>query len=489
MLFFKPAEEVQADLSCLPRHIAIIMDGNGRWARKRGLPRTAGHAAGAETFRTIATYCKEIGLEYLTVYAFSTENWKRPAEEVGAIMGLLKKYLLEAIGQMERDRVKMEFFGDLSPLPQELRDLCQRTREISTHYEGCQVNICLNYGGRDELLRAARAYAQECLEGKADPNHLSEAQFSGYLFSRGVPDPDLIIRPSGELRLSNFLPWQSAYSEFYFTDVLWPDLSVVLAPLFFVILFFLPPVYLAVLMAAICALASYELLRATGVAHHNGLYGFTAAAAAAIPLGQWLGRGALVAGIAAVLLVVTLFYIAIRLYDEEQAIRVEVVLLCFFGGLMIPMALSTLVVLKGMEHGRYLVLLPVLCAFLTDGGAYFAGVFLGKHRGITKVSPNKSLEGYIGGILSGALFLLLYGVILRQFAGLEVSLPVMAVYGLLGSAVTELGDLSFSLIKRQFGIKDYGNLLPGHGGMLDRFDSMTFAAPTLLILVTLLPAF
>ena len=164
-------------------------------------------------------------------------------------------------------------------------------------------------------------------------------------------------------------------------------------------------------------------------------------------------------------------------------------LLCFFGGLMIPMALSTLVVLKGMEHGRYLVLLPVLCAFLTDGGAYFAGVFLGKHRGITKVSPNKSLEGYIGGILSGALFLLLYGVILRQFAGLEVSLPVMAVYGLLGSAVTELGDLSFSLIKRQFGIKDYGNLLPGHGGMLDRFDSMTFAAPTLLILVTLLPAF
>ena len=256
--------------------------------------------------------------------------------------------------------------------------------------------------------------------------------------------------------------------------------SVVLAPLFFVILFFLPPVYLAVLMAAICALASYELLRATGVAHHNGLYGFTAAAAAAIPL---------VAGIAAVLLVVTLFYIAIRLYDEEQAIRVEDVLLCFFGGLMIPMALSTLVVLKGMEHGRYLVLLPVLCAFLTDGGAYFAGVFLGKHRGITKVSPNKSLEGYIGGILSGALFLLLYGVILRQFAGLEVSLPVMAVYGLLGSAVTELGDLSFSLIKRQFGIKDYGNLLPGHGGMLDRFDSMTFAAPTLLILVTLLPAF
>ena len=217
--------QIQADLSRLPRHIAIIMDGNGRWAKKRGLPRTAGHAAGAETFRTIATYCKDIGLDYLTVYAFSSENWKRPEEEVGAIMGLLKKYLLEAIGQMERDRVKMEFFGDLSPLTPELRELCERTREISRHYEGCQVNICLNYGGRDELVRAAKAFAQDCAAGKADPNHLSAEEFGAYLYSRGVPDPDLVIRTSGELRLSNFLLWQAAYSEFYITDVLWPDFS------------------------------------------------------------------------------------------------------------------------------------------------------------------------------------------------------------------------------------------------------------------------
>ena len=225
MAFFKQKQTVQVDFAHLPRHVAIIMDGNGRWAKKRGLPRTAGHAAGAENFRTIATYCKEIGLEYLTVYAFSTENWKRPEEEVSAIMGLLKKYLLEAIGQMERDKVKMEFFGDLSPLSQELRDLCEQTRRISKRYDGCQVNICLNYGGRDEILRAARAYALDCVEGRADPNHLTQENFSGYLFSRGVPDPDLIIRPSGELRLSNFLLWESAYAEFYFTDVLWPDFS------------------------------------------------------------------------------------------------------------------------------------------------------------------------------------------------------------------------------------------------------------------------
>ena len=228
MAFFSQKTEsvpTEVDFSRLPKHIAIIMDGNGRWAKKQSRPRTVGHAAGAENFRTIATYCKEIGIDYLTVYAFSTENWKRPADEVGAIMGLLKKYLLEAIGQMERDRVKMEFFGDLSLLAPELRELCERTREISRHYEGCQVNICLNYGGRDELVRAAQAFAQDCIDGRADPNHLSQEQFGGYLFSKGIPDPDLVIRPSGELRLSNFLLWQSAYAEFYFTDVLWPDFS------------------------------------------------------------------------------------------------------------------------------------------------------------------------------------------------------------------------------------------------------------------------
>ena len=224
-LFKKQTNMPKADLEHLPRHIAIIMDGNGRWAKRRGLPRTAGHAAGAETFRTVATYAKDIGLEYLTVYAFSTENWKRPQEEVDAIMNLLEKYLHEAIGRMAKDKVKMAFFGDLSPMTPKLRDLCRQTEEISKGYDGCQVNICLNYGGRDEIIRAARAYAADCAEGKKDPNHLTERDFGSYLFSAGVPDPDLVIRPSGEVRISNFLLWQSAYAEFYFTDVLWPDFT------------------------------------------------------------------------------------------------------------------------------------------------------------------------------------------------------------------------------------------------------------------------
>ena len=222
-LFKKKREEVRLDESALPRHVAIIMDGNGRWAKRRGLPRTAGHAAGAETFRTIATYCKDLGLDYLTVYAFSTENWKRPPEEVRAIMGLLEKYLHEAIETMARDKIKMAFFGDLSPLSPKLQTLCRETEEISKGYEGFQANICLNYGGRDEIVRAARAFAADCAAGRADPNHLTEDAFGGYLYSAGIPDPELIIRPSGEERLSNFLLWQCAYSEFYFTDVLWPD--------------------------------------------------------------------------------------------------------------------------------------------------------------------------------------------------------------------------------------------------------------------------
>ena len=213
----------QVDMSRLPRHIAIIMDGNGRWAKQRGLPRTAGHKVGAEVFRKIATYCKDLGVEYLTVYAFSTENWKRPAEEVSTIMGLLKQYMLEAIDSMERDRIRLKFFGDLSAIAPELQEMVERTNAISAQIDGFQANICLNYGGRDELLRAARAFAADCTAGKCQPEELTEDAFGNYLFSAGIPDPELIIRPSGEVRLSNFLLWQCAYSEFYFCDTLWPD--------------------------------------------------------------------------------------------------------------------------------------------------------------------------------------------------------------------------------------------------------------------------
>jgi undecaprenyl diphosphate synthase len=207
----------------VPVHIAIIMDGNGRWAKKRGLPRTAGHAAGAESFRRIANYAKSIGLKYLTVYVFSTENWRRSPEEVTSIMELLERYLREAISDMDKNQVRFCFFGDMTRLSPELQEEARVTAERSLKYEGVQVNFCINYGGRDEILRAARLFAQKCADGSCRPEELSEECFDELLYSAGVPDPDLIIRPSGELRTSNFLLWQSAYSEYYFTEVLWPD--------------------------------------------------------------------------------------------------------------------------------------------------------------------------------------------------------------------------------------------------------------------------
>ncbi|MBQ1372204.1 MAG: isoprenyl transferase [Oscillospiraceae bacterium] len=222
MAFFTKKTE-KTGVSNVPTHIAIIMDGNGRWAKKRGLPRSAGHKVGAEAFRGIANYAKEIGLQYLTVYAFSTENWKRSEEEVNAIMELLEKYLRELLRDMDKNRVRFCFFGDLSPLSAALREEAAEVAERSRQYEGVQVNFCLNYGGRDEILRAARTFAAKCAAGEAKPEDLSEADFSNLLWSAGVPDPDLVIRPSGEQRISNFLLWQSAYAEYYFTDTLWPD--------------------------------------------------------------------------------------------------------------------------------------------------------------------------------------------------------------------------------------------------------------------------
>ena len=208
-----------------PRHIAIIMDGNGRWAKQRGLPRTAGHAAGAETFRTIANYCRTLGVEYLTVYAFSTENWKRSTEEIGGIMKLLAKYLREAMADMEKNHVRFRFWGDLSRLSPELQKLCMDAQNRSASFDDVQVNFCLNYGGRDEIVRAARDLAERARTGELDPADITEDLFAQSLYSAGVPDPELVIRPSGEKRLSNFLPWQTVYSEFVYMNVLWPNFT------------------------------------------------------------------------------------------------------------------------------------------------------------------------------------------------------------------------------------------------------------------------
>jgi len=209
----------------IPGHVALILDGNGRWAKKRGLPRTMGHKEGCVTVEKTVEIAARMGIRYLTVYGFSTENWKRSAEEVGALMQLFRYYMVRLLKIASANNVRVRMIGDRSRFAPDIIEGINRLERETADNTGLTFVIAVNYGGRDEILRAARAYALDCVEGRADPNHLTQENFSGYLFSRGVPDPDLIIRPSGELRLSNFLLWQSAYAEFYFTDVLWPDFT------------------------------------------------------------------------------------------------------------------------------------------------------------------------------------------------------------------------------------------------------------------------
>ncbi len=204
----------------VPTHIAIIMDGNGRWAKKRSLPRNAGHAAGAKTFKDIARYCNKIGIKYLTVYAFSTENWKRPKQEVDGIMNLLRDYLKDAVN-FKAENIKLKFIGDFEPLDNDIRELIVADEKESENATGLQVNIALNYGGRDEIVHAVRDIVKKGI----DVADITEQTISEHLYTADMPDPDLIIRPSGEYRLSNYLIWQSAYAEYWFSDVLWPDFS------------------------------------------------------------------------------------------------------------------------------------------------------------------------------------------------------------------------------------------------------------------------
>lgn len=225
MAIFGINKKEQLDFSdiILPEHIGIIMDGNGRWAKKRGLPRKAGHSAGAKTFRKITRYCSDIGIKYLTVYAFSTENWKRPVDEVNALMNLFKSYLEEALEDFKDDSIVVKFIGDKSKFSDDLRNLMIENEESSKSRDGMVLNIAMNYGSRDEIVRAVKNICTDTQNGKIDIANIDEQLISSYLYTAGQPDPDLIIRPSGEYRISNFLLWQSAYTEFVIMNKLWPD--------------------------------------------------------------------------------------------------------------------------------------------------------------------------------------------------------------------------------------------------------------------------
>ena len=209
----------------VPQHIAIILDGNGRWAKSKGMPRNYGHAQGSKNVERICEEAWRMGIKYLTVYAFSTENWNRPDSEVSALMTLLRNYMKTCLKTAAKNDMKIRVIGDIQPLDNDIKNRISELESATVNNGGLNFTIALNYGSRDELIRAARKMAQDCADGKLEADDIDESVFESYLDTHGIPDPDLMIRTSGEQRLSNYLLWQLAYSEFYFTDVPWPDFT------------------------------------------------------------------------------------------------------------------------------------------------------------------------------------------------------------------------------------------------------------------------
>lgn len=215
--------EVPLDMERLPRHVAIIMDGNGRWAVQRNQPRLFGHKAGAQSVQSVVETAREIGIEVLTLYAFSSENWNRPEQEVSGLMSILQNYLSKELSRMLANSIQLRCVGDIERLPDKTRNQLQEAIDATAGNKELVLNLALSYGGRDELARAARLLAADCLAGELKPEQITPAHLERYLYTAGLPDPDLLIRTGGEARLSNFLLWQVSYAEIYFTEVMWPD--------------------------------------------------------------------------------------------------------------------------------------------------------------------------------------------------------------------------------------------------------------------------
>lgn len=219
----KEKESIKSNF--LPSHIGIIMDGNRRWAKSKNLPISSGHTKGAEVFKKLALYCNKIGLKHLTVYAFSTENWKRSQEEISALMLLFKKYLKMVMEEFKNENIRIKFIGDISKFSEDIRSMIETIESETKNRTGLNLNIAMNYGGRAEIIRAVRNISKKIMEKKLEPEDITEELVGKNLYTTGQGDVDLIIRTAGEQRISGFLPWQSVYAEFYFTDTLWPDFS------------------------------------------------------------------------------------------------------------------------------------------------------------------------------------------------------------------------------------------------------------------------
>ena len=459
----------------IPNHVAIILDGNGRWAKAKGMPRNYGHMQGAKTVEVICEEAYRMGIQYLTVYAFSTENWNRPQDEVDALMKLLRNYMKTCLKTAEKNRMCVRVLGDKTRLDEDIRTRIAELEEATKNNDGLHFQIAINYGGRDEIVRAVKKLSAKVQSGEVNPAGITADTLERYLDTAGIPDPDLLIRTCNEQRISNFLLWQLAYTEFYFTPVPWPDFT------------------------------KEELIKAVEAYNHRdrrygGLKEALRCATDEKKFNalEWIGLVGVTAYYATLfftrdhtlllMCIVGLFmaemFCYVMLFPKYEASQVMAAVFSF---LYAPVLLSFVYLTRECETGIYLVWLILISSWGCDTCAYVVGKLIGKKHIFPELSPHKSLEGCIGGVAGAALIGGLYAHFFVEAAFPDQIITwTIAFICAAGAVMSMVGDLAASAIKRNHNIKDYGKLIPGHGGIMDRFDSMTVTAPMTYFLAILM---
>jgi undecaprenyl diphosphate synthase len=531
------------DKENFPKHVAIIMDGNRRWAREHKVPVPVGHKEGAKTIENLVRYANKIGIKYLTVYAFSTENWKRSEEEVSALMILLKNYLDDYTKRADTENIKVCVWGDISAFNEGLRKSIIYSMEKTKNNTGIQFNICLNYGGRDEMTTAMKKIAKEVKDGKLNVEDITEDLISKNLYSANVPDPDLMIRTSGEIRTSGFLLWQMAYTEFVFVDKYWPDFgekdldecieiyqkrnrkfgrkiinlyirtnmeevmnikriltALIGIPIVALIFLFGNKYIVDIAIAIIACFAIYEYFNACKKEVKNlSWIGYILAISIAFLhiVSVKTAVIAMLIEIPAVLLILFLHVII-----TEMKISLKDIAYAFFGITYIISFIVFIPLIYGigdatpskLAHGesfidtiisefrttkatgKYLIWYVMWTAWASDIFAYCIGKHFGKHK-FSKVSPNKTIEGCVAGVVGAVILSLIYTKWLNSYVGFMIDLKVVTIMSIVLCIIGQIGDFAASTIKRYFNVKDFSELFPGHGGMIDRIDSVMFVAP------------
>ncbi len=528
------------DFQRLPAHIAVIMDGNGRWAKRRGLPRAAGHRAGVEAVRTAVDTCARLGLEALTLYAFSTENWKRPRAEVDMLWRLLRIYLRKELPEIVRNNIQFTCIGRTAALPPRVRAELESAVESTAANSGMRLNVAINYSGRAEIVDAVNALLDDArLEGRLERLRIGEETLASRLYTAGLPDPDLLIRTSGEMRISNFLLWQIAYSEIYVTATLWPDFrrtdlfeaildyqkrdrrfgglgesrerdplaarrrkrsgpspprarvnrarSRVAQPAMKRVLtsLVLAPIFVyvtlwaptPVFLAVVAIVAVLCFHEYAGLVSNHGLRppGIFGYAAGLLVL--FLPRPDWL-----LLVLIALLALALALASRDLADALPFAAALLLGVLYVFGCLRGAIALRGLPRsGPFWLLFALSVNWAGDIAAFYVGRAIGRHKLAPAVSPAKTWEG----AAASTLLSLLYAYFYFSYLLKEVPLAWVFAIAAAGNIAGQIGDLCESAIKRGAGVKDSGSMLPGHGGWLDRIDSSLFALPVIYYISSL----